>query len=138
MLKPSFRNILLYLLTKYIVFYVFMMFKNNDFYFVNPGIRNGADLFYYLWIFLFLPVVCMFIFTVPLYFVFKKKNTIYFTLIIIVFLVVEYFIYTYFASQANLMNGLYNEVVSLLMLFIFFFRHINLIFKRNEMITKRQ
>ncbi len=138
MLKPSFRNILLYLLTKYIVFYVFMMFKNNDFYFVNPGIRNGADLFYYLWIFLFLPVVCMFIFTAPLYFIFKKKNTIYFTLIIIVFLVAEYFIYTYFASQANLMNGLYNEVIGLLILFIFFFRYINLIFKRNKIEIKPQ
>jgi len=91
-----------------------------------------------LWIFLFLPVVCMFIFTAPLYFVFKKKNTIYFTLIIIVFLVAEYFIYTYFASQANLMNGLYNEVIGLLMLFIFFFKYINLIFKRNKIITKPQ
>lgn len=132
MLKPSFRNILLYLLTKYIVFYVFMMFKNNDFYFVHPGIRNGTDLFYYLWIFLFLPVVCMFVFSVPLYLVFKKKNTIYFILIIIMFLVVEYFIYIYFASQANLVNGLYNGVISLLMLSVFFFRHINLIFKRNK------
>src|SRR5438105_180928 len=89
MLKPAIKNILFYLLFKYIVFYILMMFKNDNFYLINPGIRNGADLFYYLWMFLFLPGLCMVIFSAPIYFAFRSKSIIFFILIIIAFLVAE-------------------------------------------------
>lgn len=124
MLRPVIKNILFYLLIKYILFYIFMMFKNNNFYFINPGIRNGADLFYYLWMFLFLPCLCMVVFSAPIYFAFRLKSIIFFILIIIAFLVAEYFIYTYFASQTNLMNGVYNGILSVLFLLLFFFNYI--------------
>ena len=132
MLKPVIRNILFYLLLKYILFYIFMMFKNNNFYFINPDIRSGADLFYYLWVFLFLPVLCMFIFSVPLYFAFKRKNVIYFILITSAFLVIEYFLYTYLASQMNLVNGIYNGIISLVLLLLFFFRSIGGVFHQSN------
>lgn len=123
MLKFSFLNILFYFLIKYIVFYAFLMFKDNSFKLLEIGnIKNGADLFYYLWLILFLPVACMIIFTAPLYFTFKVKSIIYFLLLIGLFVVVEYFIYTYLASQANPINGVYNGVISLLLLFLFFFK----------------
>lgn len=130
MLKPVIKNILFYLFLKYILFYIFMMFKNNNFYFINPGIRNGADLFYYLWMFLFLPVISMVLFSAPLYFTFKVKNAIYFILFVSIILVAEYFLYTYFASQANLMNGVYNGIISLLLLLLFFSKQISLIFNK--------
>lgn len=126
MLKPTAPNILLYIFLKYIAFYVFMMFKNNDFYLLEVNnIENGEDLFYYLWIFLFLPVVCMVVFSAPLYFSFKVGNAIYFLLTIGVYLVVEYFIYTYLASQADLVNGLFNGLISVMFFFYFSINQLN-------------
>ena len=131
MLKPFFKNILLFFFIKYFLFYILLMFKNSDYTFIQIGsLRNYDDVIYYLWIFLFLPVLCNIIFSVPLYFSFKIKQGVYFLLLLIVILVAEYFLYTYYASQADLMNGVYNGIISLLLLFLFFFKHIRLIFKQ--------
>jgi len=109
-----------------------MMFKNKDFFFINPQIRNGADLFYYLWIFLFLPALCMISFSAPLYFAFKVKNAIYFILLISLILVAEYFLYTNLASRSDLMNGVYNGIVSLVVFTLFFFKQISLVFNKGN------
>lgn len=131
MLKPLFRNIVFFFFFKYFLFYILLMFKNGDYTFVQIGsLRNCEDVVYYLWLFLFLPVLCNIIFSVPLYFSFKIKQGIYFILSLIVILVAEYFLYTYYASQADLMNGVYNGIISLLLLFLFFFKPISIIFKR--------
>ncbi len=125
MLSPRIPNILLFWIVKYVAFYVFMMFKSNNYFLIKVNdIKNGSDLFYYLWLFLFLPVVSMIILSAPLYFSFKVKGLIYFLLIISVVLVAEYLIYTWSASQANLMNGVYNGIISILFLLLFFHRHI--------------
>src|SRR5689334_3137537 len=111
MLKRSFLNTLFFWFTKYIVLYVFMMIKNNNYALIRISeLKTVEDWFYYLWIFLFLPVVSMSIFSVPLYFSFKVKSSVYFTIAIIGVLVGEFFIYTWLASQANLMNGIYNGI----------------------------
>ena len=135
MLKPVIKNILFYLFLKYIFFYIFMMFKNNNFYFINPGIRNVADLFYYLWIFLFLPGLCIVLFSAPIYFAFKVKNTFYFIMIISTIFIGEYFLYTYFASETNLINGVYNGIMSILFFLLFFFKEISTSFFSN---TRKQ
>lgn len=102
-----------------------MMFKNDNYGLLKVNeIKNGGDLFYYLWLFLFLPIVCMVIFSAPVYFSFKVKRPIYFTLIIIAVLIVEYFFYTWSASQADLMNGVYNGLISVAFLLLFFYRYI--------------
>ena len=125
MLKPAIRNILIFWFVKYLAFYVLLMFKNNNYTLIGFGeLETGADWFYYLWIFLFLPVVCMLIFSAPMYFSFKVKNLIYFVLIIVAILIVEYLFYTWSASQANLMNGVYNGIISISFLLLFFFKHI--------------
>jgi len=126
MLKPIFRNILLYIFLKYLIFYVFMMFRNNNFYLVNPGIRDGADLFYYLWIFLSLPVFISVLFSPPIYYSFRirMKKTIYFVLINIIVLIAEYFIYTSFASQLNSWNGIYNAIIGIIIFILFFYKRI--------------
>lgn len=131
MLKLSILNILLFWFVKYIAFYVFMMFKNNNFAFLKVNeIKTGEDLFYYLWLFLFLPVVSMLIFTAPVYFSFKVKSLVYFALVIAAVLIVEYFVYTYLASTSDFMNGVYNGIISVLFLLLFFFRHISVIYQQ--------
>jgi hypothetical protein len=129
MLKPKFYNILLFFLVKYIAFYVFMMFKNNDFTLVGLNeLKNSKGWFYYLWIFLFLPVVCGLIFSAPIYFMFKVRNVVLFLFLISTVLIAEYLLYTYFASEADLMNGVYNAVISILFLLLLFFKSIRLKF----------
>ncbi len=131
MLKPKLINIVFYFFIKYILFYVFMMFRNKDFTFIQiKDLRNGEDLFLYLWMFLFLPVLCSFLFAAPIYYIFKVKSIIYFILLIGLVFTAEYFLYTHFASQLDLMNGVYNGIISLLLLLIFFFKPISLIFKQ--------
>src|SRR5215213_8840518 len=114
MLRPNFINIFLFFLIKYILFYIFLMFKNDDYTFIDFGsIRNGEDLFYYLWLFLFLPVISCVFFSVPLYFSFRVAKAIFFFLIVFLYLVTEYGLYTYLASQTNYLNGLYNAIIGI-------------------------
>jgi hypothetical protein len=108
------------------------MFKNNNYALLKVNeIKNGGDLFYYLWLFLFLPTICMIVFSAPIYFSFRVKSQIYFTLIIAAVLIAEYFIYTWSASQANMMIGVYNGIISLLFLLMFFFRYISILCRQN-------
>lgn len=124
--QPRVSNILLFWLVKYIALYILLMFKNSNYGLLKANeIKNREDLFYYLWLFLFLPIVCMVIFSAPVYFSFKVKRPIYFALIIIAVLVVEYLFYTWSASQADLVNGVYNGLISIAFLLLFFYRYIS-------------
>ncbi len=120
MIKANFLNILFYILLKYLVFYIFIMFKNENFYLITPDIRDESDLFYYLWMFLFFPVIIFILFSVPLFYSFKIKKYPYFILINVIILGIEYCLYTYLASQLDLWNGIYNIIISLILFWIFF------------------
>lgn len=123
MFKPTPLKILIYILVKYLFFYIFMMFKNDNYALISLGqLENIQDIFYYLFIFLSLPIINIIVLSLPIYYSFKVKNIYYFSIVILLILVVEYFLYTYLASQANLLNGVYNGILSLLFLFIFFSR----------------
>jgi hypothetical protein len=129
MFKPSIKNIILFFFLKYLLFYVFMMIKNNDYTLIDiKSLRNEGDLFFYLWIFFFLPVVCSILFFAPIYFAFRVKSKVYFILLISGVFICEYLLYTYYASQTDLINGVYNAILSLLVLLLFFFKSISLIF----------
>lgn len=133
MLRPAFKNIILFYFVKYFLFYLVLMFKNNDYTFIQiNSLRNSEDVIYYLWLFLFLPVVCSILFSIPTYFTFKVKSGTYFILLISVILLAEYFLYTYYASQADLMNGVYNAIISLVLLLLLFFKPVSLIFKQKK------
>lgn len=117
----SFLKIFLCLFVKYVVFYTLLAVKNKDYYFFElSSIKDGADLFYYLWILLFLPVINFLIFSVPLFFTLKINKWEPFLLSIMAILVTEYFVYTYTSSTTDLMNGVYNAILSVLFLFLFF------------------
>lgn len=101
------------------------MFKNKDYSLIQIGsLKNSQDVVYYLFIFLFLPVLSIMLFSIPIYFILRLRNAIVFFLLISLVLIAEYFVYTYFASQADRMNGIYNGIVSLLLLGIFFYKYI--------------
>lgn len=131
MLKASFKNILLYILVKYLFFYVVMMFKINDFRYLQlSDLKNGEDWFLYLWMILFLPVLCMILFSAPIYFSFRLKSIGYFILAIMAIIVAEYFVYVFFTSERHVdMNGIYNGIISFLMFYLFFFKQIKQNFK---------
>ncbi len=132
MLKPNIKNLLFYIFFKYLIFYIFMMFRNNNFALIEIfDLKTLEDLFYYLWTFLFLPVLISIILLVPLNYTFKIKNGLYFLLVINLVLVTEYFIYTFLASQLNLWNGIYNAIIGLLLLGLFFYKEILFILKNN-------
>lgn len=129
MLKPSILNILFYWLVKYIAFYLLMMFKTKNYALIAlSDLKTGEDWFYYLWIFLFLPVVCMLVFSAPMYYAFKVKCIFYFAIIIITVLILEYLFYTWSASQTNLVNGVYNGIISLFFLLLLFYKSVRIAF----------
>ena len=133
MLKPKFPNILLFLFVKYIVFFFILACIGDRFkLLVINNFGNRKELFsnkeYYLLYILIFMVLSILIFSGPIYFTLKVKNTTYFILLISGISVAEYLLYTHLASTSDLMNGVYNEMISMLFLLIFFYRHIFLIF----------
>ena len=133
MLKPSIKNIIVFFFLKYLIFYIFMMFKNNDYTLIEvSSIRNGEDLLFYLWVFLFLPFMCSLIFTGPLYGMFKGKSGILFLFYLLVILLLEYLFYTFMASRGDFSNGVYNGIIGLLVLLLLFFKPISLIFRQKS------
>lgn len=103
------------MLLKYFVFYVFMMFKNSNYALIEiSNLNSFGDVFYYLYIFLFLPIVCFILFSTPIYYSFSNRNLNIFILINLVFLIAEYIVYTYFASQSNWFNGIFNAIISVI------------------------
>jgi hypothetical protein len=109
-----------------------MMLKNNNYMLIGVrDLKTVEDWFYYVWIFLFLPIVSMLVFSVPTYFTFKVKSMVLYILMIGVILVAEYFLYTFLASQANLINGVFNGIISIVFFYLFFFRYIGIQLKQS-------
>ena len=129
MFKPKLENIILFFFLKYLVFYTFMMFKNNDYTLISFNQLIDANAVgYYLWIFLSLPAISTALFSVPVYFILKIRKALYLVPLVIGVFVIEYYLYTYMASESNLRNGIYLEVISIIILILFFFKHFKSIF----------
>lgn len=125
MLKPKLLNVLLFIFVKYIVFYALLMFKNENYALVSLNQLNSfQDVFYYLVIFLTLPIIFSILLLLPIYYILKIENVVYFIAAIFGILVIEYLLYTYLASQANLWNGVYNGILTVLVFMLFFSRTI--------------
>jgi hypothetical protein len=133
MLKFKVVNIVLYLLAKYAAFFIVLAFLEDRFKsIVINNSDNKNELFlntiYYSLYPAIILIVFTFIFTIPLYFLMKKKG-IYFILLYMLFIIVEYILYTYLASPSDLTNGIYNGAIGVLFLILFFYNHIRLMFK---------
>lgn len=126
-LKNLILTIILYFILKYVAFYLFLAFKHNDFYFFS--IHNMTE-FWYWWMLLFLPVTTLTIFIAPIFIMFRTQNRILFLTLFFIILVAEYFLYTYFASQADQMNGIYNAIISSVFFIAFFSKQFRRIFSQ--------
>lgn len=131
MLKPKFLNIVIYIFIKYLIIFLLFMIKENSFKLLElNNIRNGEDLFYYLWIVLFFPIVDIILFSVPLYYCLKTKNKIYFVLSLLTIFSIEYLMNVYFTSQKVFDVDVFLKVIiGLILFFIFFYRSIFNTFK---------
>jgi hypothetical protein len=112
-------RILLFILVKYLALYLFIMFQTQNFTLLIPRIRNGQDLFYYLWVFLSIPVAVMLIFSIPLLYALSSINKILTFSLLTFFIIGEFFLYSYLSS-APLMTAFVNSLFSILFLFLFF------------------
>ncbi len=132
MKQSKFISIIFYLFIKYIIFFIFLMIKDNNTKLLRfDSLENTGDWFYHLWVILFLPVISVIIFSIPLYFAFKTNKVINFLLITVGVLLADYFIYVFFTSDKHIdLNGVYNMLISTLLLFIFFQKSIILLFKK--------
>lgn len=130
MLKPTFLNIFFNVFLKFLIFYLLLMVTNKEFKLLQlSNIRNGEDLFYYLWLVLFFPIVDMILFSIPLYFSLKTKKTLIFLIGIIAILLIEYFAYTYFTSQKLINRDAFLKVIiNAFLLTLFFYKTIRLKF----------
>lgn len=112
------QSIVLFVFLKYIVFFVFLMVLRDDYRLFSSGLIDGLTFFA---IFMLpLPGLMALIFTYPLFYVFRLRKLVFFILATIGILCLEYFIYTAFASTQDLMNGVYNGLISVVLGFIFF------------------
>jgi len=124
-MKPSFKNIFLYIFIKFFLFYVFLMFKNHDYTLIRVDeLKSVADWQYYLWLFLSLPILSSILFSAANYYSLKVSSLWMLILLVGVTFIIEYFLYTYLASPSDLMNGIYLETIGILLFLLFFYRAI--------------
>ncbi len=108
------------------------MIKNQDFYVVQPGIRNGSDLMYYLWIFLSLPAISIVLFTIPIHYLFKHNNLKGFPILLSVVFILEYFVYSFLASESDWRNGIYNLGIGLIVFVVVYYKYLRLRLFKND------
>lgn len=133
MKHPTFLKICFCIFLKYMAFFLFLMFKNKNYYFINPDIRDGSDLFYYSWLLLSLPLLAIITFGVPVYYSFRIKSALLFLLVVLVLIIGEYFSYTYLASPLDLINGRYNALFTILFFGLFFFKEVKVMFTKHKL-----
>ena len=133
MIKLSFLNSIFYLLVKYTVFFFILAFIGDRF--KNAVINNAETSIemikltvgYILYILIY-EIFLVLLFCVPLYYILKIERWIYFLPLLIVFYCLEFFVYTYFYSPSDKMPGVYNAIIGILLLAIFFYQSIRLKF----------
>lgn len=129
--KPKFLNVVFYMFIKYLIIFFLFMVKDKNFKLLElNNIRNGQDLFYYLWIILFFPIIDVILFSAPLYYSLKTKNKVYFVLSLLAVFSIEYLMNVYFTSQKIFDKDVFLKViVGVIIFLIFFFRSIFIKFR---------
>ncbi len=128
MLKPSFLSLSISVFLKYFIFYLSLMIINKEFKMIDlSNLRNGQDLFYFLWLVFFFPIIDIIMFAIPLGLSFKIKNRLLFLINIIAILLIEYFTYVYFTSHKLVNRDAFLKVIiNILLLSILFYKTIRL------------
>ncbi|PSL42291.1 hypothetical protein CLV51_1167 [Chitinophaga niastensis] len=131
MATVKFRIVLLYFLLKYLILYVLLMFIRQDYAFLRVDkLRSGGDWYYYMFMFLFLPIINMVLFSAVVYFSFKLKNFIAFVALIGLVSLAEYLVYVFFTSQKYVDEyGVYNGIIGILLFILLFYRQIKHVYQ---------
>lgn len=126
MLKLSVRNILFFLLLKYLVFFACAMAVSGNYKLLQiQNVKTAQDLFYYLWLVLFFPILSMIFLAWPLYSSFKLKSLVLFTISVLGIFILEYILYVYFTSTRHIdRKGVINFLISVGLFVLLFYREI--------------
>lgn len=122
MLSIGWRSLFLFWILKYVLYFVILSIINQNAYLYSIyEIETSADLFYYLWLFLFFPI-CMFLVSgLPILHATKKNGRILFMSVSVSVLAFEYVFYTMMASTSNFYNGAINLLCSVLVFVALFY-----------------
>jgi hypothetical protein len=122
MLKPTICNVVLYLLVKYLLFYAGNIVYQGSYQWLDlSNLKIGQDVFYWLWMFGFLPLVSILLFAVPLSLILRLSRPVSFGCALVAFVVVDYTFYVFLNSQKSLDSyGLYHETIGLLVIAFLF------------------
>lgn len=116
-------KILSYIFISNFCFYLIEMMKSNSCKALDISkIRGFQDLFLYLFLMLFFPIIEIILVAYPFKMIFEKvKNVFLFWLLILVIFVVEYFIYVYFTNQKIYNVDAFIKVGIAIVFFLVFF-----------------
>ena len=130
MLKPTIGNVVLYFLGKYLLFYAGNIVYQGSYQWLDlSALKSGQDVFYWLWMFGFLPVVSLVLFAVPLSLILRLSRPVPFSGALAGFVAVDYTFYILLDSQKPLdAYGFYHEIIGLAVLGSLFYRRIRAIF----------
>ena len=140
MLKPTICNVVLYFLVKYLLFYAGNIVYQGSYQWLDPSnLKTGQDVFYWLWMFGFLPVVSILLFAVPLSLILRLSRFVSFGCALAAFVVADYAFYVFFNSQKPLdAYGFYHETIGLLVLAFLFHGRIRAIFTSSTQLSPGQ
>lgn len=122
-------NSFLYLLVKYILFFFVLAFIKDRFKSRVTDVAETSSemiklaLNYILFVLVYtIPLIAIFI--IPFHFILKIKKGVHFMLSITLLFIIEYCFYTYMFASSNKILGIYNLIIGVLLLWIFFYKSI--------------
>lgn len=107
-----------FIFIKYILFFIFLMVWRGDYRILQASFMDG--ILYFSIFMLPLPAIIASLLVYPIYYSFRIKHTFGFICAMIALVALEYALYTFYASTSNLMNGMYNGLISVIVGLIFF------------------
>lgn len=140
MLKPTICNVVLYFLVKYLLFYAGNIVYQSSYQWLDfSNLKTRQDVFYWLWMLGFLPVVSILLFAVPLSRILRLSRPVSFSCAVAGFILVDYAFYVFLGSQ-KLFDAyeFYHETLGLALLAFLFHQRIRAIFSRIPQTTPGQ
>jgi hypothetical protein len=112
---------------KYLMYFLLLLFCDDRYsIFISKSATSGSEMVLNLWNYvLFTVPYCVFfsfLFFYPFCLSFKVRNLSLGFLLFLAALCIEYYGYTYLASQLNAFNGLLNGLLTMVLMLVFYLR----------------
>lgn len=134
MFKINGISVFIYLLLKYIVFFTVLAFVGDRFkhivldHAITYAEVSKLSLDYTLYVLIYtIPMILILFF--PLQFILTLKSKKWFIFFILLLYIAEYFIYTYLYASSDKSLGVYNSVIGVILLWLFFYKSIIIKFR---------